>query len=259
MSMYIHQLKDLTPKSADIESTFIIRDIKKQTPPPLTYEKIFDYFSLYFVSESEKAKIAAAIEQVEPTINAIHQLAALHDPAFEPINMKRAVEMLEEMPEPLTINLNYLKGISIWQEEFTQDFAPLMNRIPQLSSPPERVEVNNKLNEIFNRLLRNDHMAFNFRDMVYEAQRNRMNDLYESLENGFLFKITLEDELKKLDFQVRRMKIPDAKLRVADEIRNSVRQVKAGVDAAYDVNLRMMNWALVVYSYIKMMMSSQQL
>jgi hypothetical protein len=253
MSLYIHQLKDLTPKSADIESTFIVRDIKKKTPPPLTYEKIFDYFSLFFVSESEKAKMAGALELIEPTISEIIALAGQKDPDFEPINLKRAVEMLHDIPQPLTLNANYLAAICIWQEDFTQDFAPLMNKLPLLSDAKEKVQVNNQLNAIFQRLLRNDHMAFNYMDLVNEAQRNRMSDLYDSMETGFFFKVSLEDELKKLDFQSRKMKLPDAKLRAVDDLKQKIKVIKAGVDAAYDANVRMVNWALVVYAYIKMM------
>jgi hypothetical protein len=255
MSLYIHQLKDLTPKSADIESTFIIRDIKKQTPPPLTYEKIFDYFSLFFVSESEKGKIIRALELVEPTIQGIIELSNQKDQVHEPVNLKRAAEMLNDIPQPLNLNSDYLTAISMWQEEFTQDFAPLMNKLRLLSDPAERIKTNNELNAIFHRLLRNDQMAFNFMDIINEAQRNRMNDLFESMENGFFFKISLEDELKKLDFQTRKLKLPETKLRAADELKHNIKEIKAGVDAAYDANVRMVNWALVVYSYIKMMMA----
>jgi hypothetical protein len=253
MTSYINQLKDLTPKSADIESTFIIRDLKKNTPAPLTYEKIFDYFSLFFVSESEKAAMNRAASLIEPAIDAIIAIGHSKDPAFEPINLKRAVEMLREIPEPLNINIDYATTINLWQEDFTQDFAPLMNSIPSLSTTEEKIKVNKDLNAIFNRLLRNDHMAFNFKDIISEVHKKRVSDLLEAIEAGFLFKISLEDELKKVSFEERKLKIADAKLRANDDIKKMVREIKKGVDAAYGVNLRMVNWAIVVYSYIKIM------
>ena len=257
MALYIHQLKDLTPKAAEIESTFIIREIRRQTPPPLTYESIFEYFSLFFVSESEKAAMAKSLDLVEPAVQAIIQLGVSRDPAFEPINLKRAVDMLKEIPEPLLLNLNYAKTISLWQEEFTQEFAPLINSLPELRTNEERVHANNRLNEIFLRLLRNDSLSFNFRDIIYEAHKNRVHDLHGSMGNGFLFKISLEEELKKLDFATRSRRIPTAKLNASDDIKAMIHEIKKGVDTAYDVNVRMMNWALVVYSYIKMMTAGQ--
>jgi hypothetical protein len=258
MASFINQLKDLTPKSADIESTFIIRELKGKTPAPLSYEAVFDYFSLFFVSESEKNTMAASVEGVEPAVEAIMKLAALKDPLFEPVNLKRAVEMLREVPEPLTLNLNYATTISLWQEDFTQEFSPLMNSIPCLSDPKDRVRVNNELNAIFQRLLRNDYIAFNYKDLINEAQKNRMSDLAESISKGFLFKISLEDEIKKLSFEERRIRIPENKFRMSKEVAALVRVVKKGVDTAYDVNLRMVNWAIVVYAYIKWMNSIKQ-
>ena len=59
--LYIHQLKDLTPKSADIEVVPVIREIKTRTPYPLREENVKDYFELFFVSESEKKTMQRAL------------------------------------------------------------------------------------------------------------------------------------------------------------------------------------------------------
>ncbi|MBN1792789.1 hypothetical protein JW826_03850 [Candidatus Woesearchaeota archaeon] len=257
MSLYIHQLKDLTPKSADIESVFIIRDLKKKTPLPLDSDGVYDYFSLFFISESEKEKMEEALALIEPTIEAIKKIASLKDPDFEPINLRRVVEMLSDVPAPLTINLSYAKSISDWQEEFSRQFAPMLNKVPALRSQQERVSMNDWLNSIFLKLLRKDTMAFHYLDVVNEAQLNRMTDLYESMQNGFIFKVSLEEELKKHDFETRKRRISDEKLRLYEEIKAKVMEIKAGVDASYELNVRMMNWALIVYSYIKMMTSNK--
>jgi len=251
--LYIHQLKDLTPKSADIESTFIIRELKVKTPLPLTEAKIRDYFTLFFISESEKQAMAEAVELIEPTIQEVQALLRSKDPVYEPINLQRAINMLREIPPPLLNNLNYAKVIFIWQEDLIQEFAPLFNSLAQLKdrSYEERVTINQKLNEIFERLLRNNVIAFNYKDIIYEAQTSRMNDLLESIERGFFFHIGLEEELKKIDFEFIKRRIPVEKLNTVQHTRDKIAKIKKGVNAAYDINIRMMNWALVVYSYIK--------
>lgn len=249
--LYIHHLKDLTPKSSEIESTFIIRELKKATPLPLTEEKIRKYLHLFFISESEKEFMERALEQLEPALGDIKAIMDLNDPDFEKVNLMRATKMLEEIPGPLLTNLNYARQVSQWQEEFVAGFVPLFNSLPHLRSDQEKYDVNVKLNKIFHILLRNDVMAFNYRDLINEAHTTRMNDLSESIHRGFLFKIFLEEELRKLDFEIIKRRIPDTKLKAADDVRIKVAQIKKGVDAAYEVNLRMVNWALTIYAYIK--------
>jgi hypothetical protein len=251
--LYIHQLKDLTPKSADIEGTFIIRELKVKTPLPLTEDKIRNYFTLFFISESEKTVMAEAVELIESTVEDIQALLHSNDADYEPVNLQRAINMLREIPTPLLANLNFAKVISIWQEDLVLEFAPLFNTLPDLKSRSyeERVAVNQKLNEIFERLLRNNVMAFSYKDIIYEAQTSRMNDLVESMNKGFFFHIFLEEELKKLDFETVKRRIPNEKLVAVQRVDDKIERIKKGVDAAYDVNVRMMNWGLVVYAYIK--------
>jgi len=253
--MYIHQLKDLTPKAADIESTFIIREIKVKTPLPLTEDKVRNYFELFFISESEKVAMAEASELIVPTAQEIVDIFQTNDPLYEPVNLQRAVNMLREIPASLLTNINYAKSIFIWQDELVQEFAPLFNTLPTLKSRSyeEKVACNQKLNEIFEKLLRNNVMAFNYTDLINEAHTSRMNDLAESMEKGFFFHVHLEEELKKLDFETLKRRIPNDKLAIVQSVKQKIERIKKGVDAAYDVNIRMMNWALTIYAYIKWM------
>jgi len=249
--LYIHQLKDLTPKSSEIESVFIIRDIKKKTPYPLSDDQILNYFSLFYVSESEKNAMTNAVEQVEPLMTEIKELMMSKDAVYEPINLQRALSMLSEIPSPLMTNLKYAQGIAEWQQFFVEQFATLFNTIPRLRSEQEKELCNQHLNKIFEKLLRNDNLAFNYKDIVNEAHTARMSDLSESMDKGFFFHIYLEEELRKLSFNEIKSRIPDEKLRRVENLHMKVREIKKGVDAAYEVNLRMVNWALIVYSYIK--------
>lgn len=256
--LYIHQLKDLTQKSADIESVFIIRELKQKTPLPLTELKVMNYFSLFFVSESEKNAMNRAYSLIDTTIQDILQLGKLEDPDFEPVNLQRAINMLKEIPDPLINNLNYAKEIGAWQEEMSKEFAPLLNTIPHLSSQQERVACNNRLNSIFEKLLRTKDMAFNYRDIIYEAQTSRMANLNESLTRGFLFRTLLEEEIKKHDFNIIKHRIAPAKLEAVERINARAAEIKKGVDAAYEVNMRMLVWGLNIYAYIKWMTTPGQ-
>lgn len=251
--LYIHQLKDLTPKSADIEVVPVIREIKTRTPYPLREENVKDYLELFYVSESEKRYMSRALEQIPSAIADIQALIASKDPDFELINLQRAITMLQEIPPFLLTNLNYARDVSEWQEGFVAGFAPLFNIIPNLKNKgqEEKVAVNNKLNSIFEKLLRSNNLSFNYRDVVSEGQKSRMADLSESMSKGFFFKVLLQEEIKKQSFEMIRSRISTEKLRKADFIKIKIDDIKKGVDAAYDMNFRMINFSLVVYGYIK--------
>ena len=251
--LYIHQLKDLTPKSADIEVVPVIREIKTRTPLPLKEENVREYFELFFVSESEKKSMTRALEIIPAAINEIQALLNTKDPDYEPVNLQRAITMLKEIPPFLLNNLNYAKEIFDWQNELVAGFAPLFNQLTTLKtkSQDEKIEVNNQLNNIFEKLLRSSEFSFNYRDVVSEGQTSRMKDLNESMEKGFFFHVLLEEEIKKQNFDLIKSRIPGEKLRKVDLTRMKISDIKRGVDAAYDLNMRMLQWALVVYGYIK--------
>ena len=254
--LYIHQLKDLTQKSADIESVFILRELKTKTPKPLTEENVAEHFSLFYVSDSEKNAMQRAYELIDTTIKDLVQLAKMQDPDFEPVNLQRAVKMLEEIPGPLLHNLNYAKEISAWQQGMSKEFPYLINSIPLLSTQQEKLTCNSKLNHIFEKLLRSQDIAFRYHDIINEAQSSRIANLHESMAKGFLFRTFLEEEIKKHDFSKIRNRLAPGKLEAVERIQARVSDIKKGVDAAYELNMRMIVWALHVYAYIKWMTSS---
>jgi hypothetical protein len=251
--LYIHQLKDLTPRSADIEVVPVIREIKTRTPLPLREENVRQYFELFFISESEKRAMSKALEIIPAAIDEIQALLNTKDHDYEPVNLQRAMTMLNEIPPFLLNNLNYAKEIFDWQGELVTGFAPLFNQLTTLKnkSQDEKIEVNNQLNNIFEKLLRSSEFSFNYRDVVSEGQTSRMKDLNESMEKGFFFSVLLEEEIKKQGFDLIKSRISGEKLRKVDLTRMKISDIKRGVDAAYDMNMRMLQWALVVYGYIK--------
>lgn len=251
--LYIHQLKDLTPKSAEIESIPVIREIKTRTPVPLKEANVREYFELFFISESEKRHMTLALELIPKAVDEIDELLKANDHDFEAINLQRAIAMLKEIPPFLLNNLNYAKEISAWQENFVAGFAPLFNELPKIKSQSqqEREAVNAKLNNIFEKLLRNDEFSFNYKDVISEGQLSRARDLYEIMEKGFFFHVLLEEEIKKQSFDLIKSRLSPEKLRKVDAIRMEVGHIKKGVESAYDMNMRMLQWALTVYGYVK--------
>ncbi|MBN2053115.1 hypothetical protein JW756_06430 [Candidatus Woesearchaeota archaeon] len=251
--LYIHQLKDLTPKSADIEAVPLIREIKTRTPLPLREEHVRSYFELFFVSESELRSMIKAHELIPQAVQEVQALLHANDHDYEAVNLQRAITMLKEIPPFLLNNINYAREIGVWQSDFVISFTKLFNQLPNIKHQPEefKKDINDELNNVFEKILRNNDMAFNYKDVVSEGQTSRIGDLSESMEKGFFFHVLLEEEIKKHSFEIIKHRIPGEKVRKVDSIRLKVEEIKKGVDAAYELNMRMINWALVIYGYIK--------
>jgi hypothetical protein len=114
---------------------------------------------------------------------------------------------------------------------------------------------NNKLNIIFQKILRNKEMYFNFEGIINEANTEHLNALSTSMENGFLFHLLLEEEINKIKFNIIKNRIPKEELERIEKIKQKVSDIKKGVDRAYENNMRMVQLAVILYSYIKMIMS----
>jgi hypothetical protein len=87
--------------------------------------------------------------------------------------------------------------------------------------------------------------------VVSEGQVSRVKDLGESMEKGFFFHVLLEEEIKKQSFELIKSRLSPEKVRRIDALRMSVEHIRKGVEAAYDMNMRMLQWSLVIYGYIK--------
>ena len=51
--LYIHQLTHLSPKMADLESVYMVRDLREKVKFPLREEVMEEAFCEFFVSSSE--------------------------------------------------------------------------------------------------------------------------------------------------------------------------------------------------------------
>lgn len=249
--LYIHRLGDLNPKSADIESTLIIRELKKNNPR-LVEEQFQSDFSTFFISDSDSNAISNALNLITPTIEEINKIFEKNDSLYEPINLKRAIDILKETPDPLFNNLNYAEDIKKWKDQFIKEITQILNVMPSLKKKEDMELYNNRLNIIFQKILRNKEFLFNFDGIINEANTEHLNALSTSMENGFLFHILLEEEINKIKFSIIKNRIPKEELERAEKIKQKILEIKKGVDRAYDNNMRMIHMAVILYSYIKM-------
>lgn len=253
--LYIHFLNQLTTKSADLESVYLVREIKQKTGYPLSEEKVKEHFLPLFISETEIKIIEEALGSLEQATEKTKEIMLRKEELHESANFQRTLQILKEMPLPLAKNLEFVKEISGWQSSFINEITPLLSKLPKLKKPEEKNSCNQQLNKIFKTVLRNEKFSFNHQDIINEAHLNHINGLDESLEKGFLFKVSLEDEIKKQDFRELKKNLPQEKLEEAEEIKFKVEQIKKAIERSYDVNMRMVNWAVILYAYVKWLLS----
>ena len=249
--LYIHQLNHLTPRMADLESVYMIRDLKEKMPFPLAEENLEESFCEFFVSTSELRAIEGAMGLIEPTVEQIKALLQKESPLHETINLQRTVQLLNTIPSALENNLSYLQQVQVWQSTSPAEMAALLNQIPKLRTMEEKVHVNQQVKNLFQFLLRNHEFIFHAQDMIHEGPVAQVNGLTESMGKGFFFHVSLEEEYKKVDFGAIKRRIPAQELEGAEEVERSIKQIKKGLDAAYNANMRMVNLSVILYSYVK--------
>ncbi|MBI5390012.1 hypothetical protein HZB02_00810 [Candidatus Woesearchaeota archaeon] len=249
--VYIHRLQDLTQKSADIESVPIVRELRARLKMPLIEDAMLKEFVRFFVEEHELESLQEALDTIPLAIEATKALLEKNDPLYERVNLQRALQMFNEMPSPLQANLALGRDIVNWQGTFATEATEILNAIPHLKTHDEKKAYNDRLNNLFLKLLRNTEMHFRYNDLIHEGQTNTMLSFSESMAKGFYFHVTLEMELKKIDY---RRNTPYDKLPAVDAVTEQVKRIKRGVDYAYAINLRMIDWALHLYAYFKWVM-----
>ena len=248
--LYIHKLSDLNVKSAEIECVPIVRSIKL-SGFPISQQKLMELFSETSVSPGEIELIERALRLLGPALLALRQLLSKSDPVHEPVNLNRTVQNLNALEAPLLKNLEYARNILDFQQQFMGRAGALLNSISLLRTNEEKQAANAEVSSCFEKVLRNSGFSFSHQDLIFEAHTGVVRDLAESLSKGYLFHVTLEEELKKLVFADIKKRISAGDLAEAEAIEADVRQIKEGVDAAYRLNMHMVEWAVIFLSIIK--------
>ena len=250
--LYIHSLKDLAPKTADIESVPIIREIKGRIKKVFS-EDDFKSFNEFFPIQNDINLIINHSKLIEPTIEKIKELINQNNPIYEAINLYRTVSMLEEVNQPLLDNIKYLEEIKSWRTELLKEITSIINSIGLIKTAEERTELNNRINSIFQKILRNNEFTFYAADIINEGKFARIKDLDESLTNGFFFHVTVKEHLDRLSFDAIKERIKNEELEPVESITSDISNIKKGVQTAYDSNMKMVNLIVILYSYIKVL------
>ncbi|MBS3143891.1 hypothetical protein J4446_03395 [Candidatus Woesearchaeota archaeon] len=251
--LYIHSLKDLNVKTAEVESVQIIRNVKGRLRIPIQPELLNNNLNQFFIQGKDIESIMNSSELISPTIKSIGELMMKKDSVYELINLNRAVSMIEELDMPLKNNIDYLKEIESWQNQLITDLADVFNNIEAAGTSEEKIELNNKLNLIFRKILRTDDLMFNSEGLINEGKFARIKDLCKSMDEGFFFHFTLREHLDKVDFSIIRRRIPSSEIEKVSEITRNIIEIKKGVDKAYDYNMKMVQMIVNLYSYIKIL------
>lgn len=249
--IYIHKLEQLMPAVAEVEVVPLIREIKRETSFPITEQQVKQKFSGFFVKAADIEAMQAGLAQVQPVIEEIQKLLERKDGDFEDVNLLRALKMIAENPSALYHNIHFAQQILGWQEEAARELTQIFNKMPELKMQEEKLEYNERLNKVFEKLLRGKEFCFRFEDLVHEMHVEHLNDLKTILPRGYLFKITVEEDLNKVDFSVIKKRIPRSKLDISERILGQVLEVQRGAEAAYRMNMKMIEWAVLLYAYVK--------
>lgn len=254
--LYVHELGALSPKVAEVECVPIIRKLRAEHNYPLTMADIRSEFTKFFVSENEIIAMQRALSQIPLTAQAILGLAQSGDPLYEMQNIQRSLNMLNEVPLALIANIDYANKLLAWQESSLDEILSIMNSIPHIETDEQRSMINDAISNVYAFLLRNDQrFGMHYIDIIGEAQKARLDNLMESMEQGFFFKISLENQLKRTHFSDIIEHVPKENFVRVESIYSQLELIKRGVDIAYNANLRAVEWALILYSMMKWMMT----
>lgn len=249
--LYIHKLPDLNIKSAEIESISVIRELKIVSHFPVSEEFMRSQLTAYSARAEELVMMGEALALIPLATEQLVRLLAEKNEVHEQINVYRAVQLLKQLKQPLQANFAYANQLDALQAQLAGKMTEIVNHIPGMASPEDISAVNTALSGIFENLLRSKNMMFNCYDIVNESHISIANGLLESMRNGYLFHVTLEEEMEKATFAKIQLRIPKEKLDEAEAIRQNILTIKRGIDAAYHTNMRTVELAVLLYSMIK--------
>jgi hypothetical protein len=156
--------------------------------------------------------------------------------------------MLTAVHEPLKGNIVYAQEMYNYQTQFFTEFTEILASLKQLSNPQA---TNAKINELFSKLLRSDKFVFNANGIVNDDNTKSMQALQEAMNNGFFFRVHLDEEVHKHTFNKIKLRIAPHELALADQIQANAAIVKKVVDDTYKYSMGMITLATYMYAYIK--------
>jgi len=255
--IYILTPKDFNQKLADIEAVPMIRELKKRLAYPFSPDEIEAHIGVHFLTDDEHLKMKSAFEKIAPLRNLLCGCAG-EDSQFVKINLKRAVDVLTRVEPHLAGTMQYALRLREHKCLISNSFAGVLNTITSTKDPAVLAGCNQHLNSIFSCVLRCTDMRYETAGIVDEGEVSSISSLYEGINSGSLFPVSLEDEIKKTGFSEKRSAIPKDQLELNNSILAEIDAIRAGVKTAYIHNIRMMSVAMVLYASLKMVMDSRR-
>ena len=160
--LYTHRLDQLNPKGAELESVYLVRDIRQRTSLPLVPHKVQEHFSEFYLKDEDTDAMEQALLLIEPTLEMIKQLQNSKDPLYEEINLVRTLQLLQFQIEPLQNNIAFSREIKNFQVEFAARATAVLNCVNKAKGREEKVAANDELNRLFAQILRTTDFRFHF-------------------------------------------------------------------------------------------------
>ncbi len=257
--IYIHSLNDLSPKSTEVEVVKVMRELKRNYPLPLTEEKLDSQLITYFMSDTDKFLMDKALDQINPVIYELKDLLDNGSETYSKVNIQRAINILDKLREALTKNILYSNNMIRYKGQTIREFTYMINQNLKFKEE-ENANYNKKLSDIFERMLRHDgDFYFNAEEIVNEGEVQAITGLYEGMKKGYLFHVSLDEELKKLDFSIIKNKLSAEDLQKSELLTTKIEEIKRGIVRAYEHNMRMIEVAIILYSYIRIVKENNSL
>ena len=143
--LYIHKLSQFNQKAADLESVYLIRELKQKTPFPFINNQIQELLTEFLVSDTDKTLIEQALPLIEPTIAIANKLVDEKSELHETANCIRTTQILRELPVPIQNSLLYVYDLHNWQKQFTEEITPLLNSLSKLRNADQKIVANYSL------------------------------------------------------------------------------------------------------------------
>lgn len=249
--LYIHKLSDLTPKAAELESIYMVREIRNKRKFPLKPGELDNELAEFLIAPTDIEAMKEAQVSIILIKEFVKRILRENSSLYEAVNLERTLSILDEISLPLQKNQQFAEKMCLWQEVISSEFTGAVNSIPNLQSTAEKQQTNALFQKLFSKILRNEQFSFTFQDIVNEAHTSRIEQLDEGMEKCFLFHISLEEELTKASFEAVKKRIPPEKLQEVNEQHQHIKIIRKGIERAYKSNKRLVNLAVVMYSYIR--------
>ncbi len=249
--LYIHKLPDLGKKSAEIESVYILRELKRKFSLPINLDQMEKHLYEFYVSETDLEAIKGAISLIPPTVAELKAILAAGGKSLEPVNFERSTNILNSLVSPLKGSLVYCTERKRSQERNIREITNMINLIPATKRSEEKITLNRGISQFFEGLFRNKEFMFNCADIVNEGGLSQVQGLSESAAKGFFYHWTLEEELKKLHVNEIKARVPVELVERLSRVEESISQIRKGTEKAYTINKNMVELSVIIYSFVK--------